>query len=222
MHKPILIIMKLSDSKIIKSLHLLVSVILIFYSIFIIIHLFWNGAPKASNSLKGYEVYGIEVKKAGGESTRTLEQWFNDQTIVQPTNRALVHLRFKSFDELFSASALLYQGSQIIYWLLIGFLIFSTQRLFHSFRKDKVFTNRNASLIMFAAITLMWLPIMRWITQYLFINCINQLNLNDSGYTLHNGLSLFSAETFIGLALLAFGLAFKTAVDIKKENESFI
>lgn len=214
--------MKLSDSKIIKSLHLIISVIMVFYCIFMIIHIFGRGAPGLSNSIKGYEVYGVEVKEIGVESTRTLEQWFNDQTIVHTTDRALVHLRFKSSDELYSAPALLYQGSQIIYWLLIGFLILCTQSLFNSFRKDKVFTNWNTSLIMFGAITLMWLPIMRWITQNLFINCINQLNINDSGYSLHNGLSLFGAETFIGLALLAFGLAFKAAVDIKKENESFI
>lgn len=214
--------MKLSDSKIIKSLNLLINLVMVCYFVFLITNLFMAGAPKASNSLKGYRVYGVQVEKVDGKSTGTLDQWFNNEVIVQPTNRALVSLRFKSSDDLFSLPALLYQGSQIIYWLLIGFLIFCTQRLFNALRKDRVFTNGNASLIMFGAITLMWLPIMRGITQSLFINCITKLGLNDSGYSLHNGSSLFSAETFIGLALLAFGLAFKAAVDIKKENESFI
>lgn len=76
--------------------------------------------------------------------------------------------------------------------------------------------------ISLGAIASMLLPIMNWVTQGLFINCIASLNLNDSGYSLKNGASLFGSETLIGLALLAFGLIFKAAVDIKEENESFI
>lgn len=222
MFQPILIIMKLSDSKIIKALHLLISFIMVLYFLFILTNLFMKAAPGLSHSVKGYKVYGVEVEKVNAKSSHSLDQWFNDAIIVQPTDRALVHVRFKSYDELFSFPAILYQASQIIYWLLIGFLIICIKKLFGSFSKDKVFTKRNASLIMFGAITLMWLPIMRWITQSLFINCINKLNLNDSGYVLHNGVSLMTSETLIGLALLAFGLVFKIAVNIKTENESFI
>lgn len=213
--------MKLSDSKLIKALHLLISFVIVLYFIFIPTNLFMKAAP-VSHSVKGYKVYGVKVEKVDEKSSHSLDQWFNDAIIVQPTNRALVHVRFKSYDDLFSFPAVLYQASQIIYWLLIGFLIICIKKLFGSFSKDKVFTKRNASLIMIGALVLMWLPIMRWITQNLFINCVNKLDLNDSGYVLHNGLSLLTSETFIGLALLAFGLVFKTAIDIKKENESFI
>ena len=84
------------------------------------------------------------------------------------------------------------------------------------------FTDKNASLIIFGSIGLMFLPIMRWITQELFINCIARLNLNNSDYILQNGVHIFSSETIIGLVLLAFGAAFKSGVTLKTENESFI
>jgi hypothetical protein len=61
-----------------------------------------------------------------------------------------------------------------------------------------------------------------WINQELFLNCIAVLSLNDSGYALQNGASLFGSETFVGLAMLAFGVAFKTGINLRNENESFI
>lgn len=214
--------MKLSDSKIIKSLDLLTTIVLLFYFAFLGIKLFNSGAPAVSNSLKGYAMYDIQAKPNDDKGVRSLADWFGKKVVVQPTNRALVELRFKSYDELFSLPALLYQVSQLFYWLLIGFLILCIKRLFSSFRKDEVFTTKNASLILWGSAVLMILPVMRSITQHLFINCITKLNLNDSGYLLQKGVGIIASETFIGLALLAFGLVFKTAIDIKKENDSFI
>ncbi|MFB2120861.1 DUF2975 domain-containing protein [Parapedobacter sp. 2B3] len=214
--------MKLSDSRTIKSLDLLTTIALLFYIAFLGTKLFNSGAPALSNSVKGYAVYDIQAKPHDDSRVRSLDDWFGKKVVVQPTNRALVDLRFKSYDELFSLPALLYQASQLIYWLLIGFLILCIKRLFSSFRKDKVFTTRNASLILWGSAMLMLLPVMRSITQHLFINCITKLNLNDSGYSLQKGVGFIAAETFIGLALLAFGLVFKTAIAIKKENDSFI
>ena len=68
----------------------------------------------------------------------------------------------------------------------------------------------------------MLLPVMRWITQEFFLNCITKLSLNSSDYMLHNGTHLFDTETIIGLVLLAFGAAFKSGVVLSRENESFI
>ena len=217
-----LIDMKFSDSKIIKSLDLLTTIILLFYVAFLCVKLFDSGAPALSNSLKGYAVYDILAKPRDDKNVRSLDDWFGKRVVVQPTNKALVDLRFKSYGELFSLPALLYQASQLLYWLLIGFLILCIKKLFSSFRKDEVFTTRNASLILWGSTVLMLLPVMRSITQYLFINCITKLNLNDSGYMLQKGVGFIAAETLIGLALLAFGLVFKTAIAIKKENDSFI
>ncbi|WP_379025298.1 DUF2975 domain-containing protein [Parapedobacter deserti] len=186
------------------------------------VKLFNSGAPALSNSLKGYAVYDIEAVPHEPVSVRSLDDWFRKRVVVYPTSSALVDLRFKSYDELFSVPALLYQVSQIFYWLLIGFLILCIKKLFGSFRRDEVFTTRNASLILWGSTVLILLPVMRSITQHLFINCITKLHLNDSGYSLRNGVGFIAAETMIGLALLAFGLVFKTAIDIKKENDSFI
>lgn len=214
--------MKLSNSKTIKSLDLLSTIVLLFYFAFLGGRLFNSGAPALSNSLKGYAVYDIQAKPHDDTGSRSLDDWFGKRVVVQPTNRALVDLRFKSYDELFSLPAILYQVSQIFYWLLIGFLILCIKGLFSSFRKDEVFTTRNASLILWGSAVLMLLPVIRSITQHFFINCIVKLNLNDSGYLLQKGGGFIASETFVGLALLAFGLVFKTAIDIKKENDSFI
>ncbi|MGK6352813.1 DUF2975 domain-containing protein [Parapedobacter sp. DT-150] len=214
--------MKLSNSKTIRSLDVLITIVLIFYFVFLGIKLFNSGAPAVSNSLKGYAMYDIQAKPHDDKRVLSLADWFGKKVVVQPTNRARVELRFKSYDELFSLPALSYQVFQLFYWLLIGFLILCIKRVFSSFRKDEVFTTRNASLILWGSAVLMILPVMRSITQRLFINCIIKLNLNDSGYLLQKGAGFIASETFIGLALLAFGLVFKTAIDIKKENDSFI
>jgi uncharacterized membrane protein YidH (DUF202 family) len=133
-----------------------------------------------------------------------------------------VYLRFKTYSELFSLSAISFQLVYFIYFLSIGFLILSVKLFFKSLTKNEVFTAKNASFIMSCGIILICLPVMRWLTQELFINCIHKLNLNDSGYYLSNGVALLDTETIIGLVLLAFGLAFKVGVDIKQENESFV
>ena len=89
-------------------------------------------------------------------------------------------------------------------------------------KNNEVFTQKNASTIMFSSLILLWLPIIRYLSQELLLNCIEKLNLNDSGYALANGASLFGAETFIGIALFAIWLAFRVGVEMKKENEAFI
>ncbi|MBE8720834.1 DUF2975 domain-containing protein [Sphingobacterium pedocola] len=214
--------MKLSDIKVIKWLNRLATVVAVFYLIFLAVHVFTSNAPRASNSLKGYNMYNVSAEYKDSKSPNTLKKWFNDRVVVQPTSKALVHLRFKSMSELISGSAILYQLAQLTYWLIIGFLILCIKMLFSSFSKDKVFTKRNASLILWGSTALIALPMVRWMAQELFINCIKTMNLNDSGYALTNGASVIAAETLIGLALLAFGLTFKAGVDMKKENESFI
>ncbi|WP_157766324.1 DUF2975 domain-containing protein [Pedobacter ginsengisoli] len=214
--------MKLSDSKIIKFLNSLATIILVLYAIFIFLKLFSPGAPKMSNSTRGYQVYDVIAKNKDQVLNQTLGEWFNDRLVVQPTNQSLVHLRFKSPSELFSFPAVLFQISQLIYWLLIGLIIYYIKKLFSSFNKDEVFTKKNATMILFGAITLILLPIIRWITQELFINCIVKLHLNDSGYVLQNGAGLIGSETLVGLTLLAFALAFKAGVNTRQENESFI
>ncbi|NRF38032.1 DUF2975 domain-containing protein [Pedobacter foliorum] len=216
--------MRLSDNKIIKFLNSLASVILVLYVFFLVIKLFSSGAPTMSNSTRDYQIYDVIAKNKVQDqvSAQALDKWFNNIVVVQPTNQSLIHLRFKSHSELFSFPAILFQISQLIYWLLIGLIIYCIKKLFNSFNKDEVFTKRNATMILFGAITLILLPIIRWITQELFINCIEKLHLNDSGYLLQNGTGLIGSETLVGLALLAFALAFKAGVNMKQENESFI
>ncbi|WP_133577219.1 DUF2975 domain-containing protein [Pedobacter metabolipauper] len=214
--------MNLSQNKTIKTLNFISTLVLVFYSIFLIIKLFSSGAPRLSKSIKEYEVYDLIAKPKNLKSARTLDTWFNSKTIVEPTHTALVAMRFKSYAELFSLPAVLFQLSQLIYWLSIGYLLLCVKRLFMSFSMDSVFTVRNTSLIMSGAVVLLFLPIFRWITKELFINCMIKLNLNDSNYDIQNLTKLIGTETLIGLALLAFGLAFKAGVDLKNENETFI
>lgn len=215
--------MKLSENKIIKMLNHLSTLVLIFYILFLVINLFSSTAPITSKSLKGYEVFNVIAKKTKEtDNLDHLTTWFKNKVVVQETDRALVHLRFKSYEELFSLPAIGFQLAVLCYWLLIGFLIVCVKRFFLSLTRDEVFTRRNASIIMFASLSLIWLPIIRWLVQELFINCIERLSLNDSGYLLENGEHLFGSETIIGLTLFAFGWAFKVGVNMKNENESFI
>ena len=214
--------MKLSESKVIKTLNVLSSLALFSCAVILIVQIF-SSAPKGSNAIKEYPMYNIiTYPKHQVDTVDYLKSWFNDRVIVQKTNRAVVYLRFKNTDDLFSPSAILFQLSFYLYILMIGTLILFIKLFFNSLSKDNVFTKKNASLIMLASLILMWLPIMKWISQELFINCINHLSNNDSKYTLTNGEHLFGSETIIGLALMAFGLAFKVGVNIKQENESFV
>jgi hypothetical protein len=220
------LIMKLSESRVIKTLNGLATIVLVFYIIVLLIKFFSSGVPNASQGIKWYEVYHVKAEpltKANSISSNNgLDKWFNNKVFVSENKKAMVYLRFKTYSELFSLSAISFQLVYFIYFLSIGFLILSVKLFFKSLTKNEVFTAKNASFIMSCGIILICLPVMRWLTQELFINCIHKLNLNDSGYYLSNGVALLDTETIIGLVLLAFGLAFKVGVDIKQENESFV
>lgn len=223
--------MKLSNNNTAKYLYYFSNVAMIFYIIFLAVNVFSSGIPSSGKGVKAYNVYDVKIAPKNIETSQsqqtdvseTLDRWFNDTLIIRPVQgKGLVLLRFQSISELFSFPAIVYQISQLFYWFLIGFLIFCIRKLFKSFNNNTIFTDKNASLIIFGSIGLMFLPIMRWITQELFINCITKLNLNNSDYILQNGAHVFSSETIIGLVLLAFGAAFKSGVTLKTENESFI
>jgi hypothetical protein len=221
-----LLIMKLSESKVIKSLNQLATIALIFYIIILLIKLFSSGVPSATKGVKWYDVYNIKAEKYIRNNTvspnNNMDTWFENKIVVNETKRALISIRFKTYSELFSLSAITFQLAYFIYFISIGFVILSVKRFFKSLTRNEVFTRKNASIIIFCSTVLMCLPIARWLTQELFINCIRKLNLNDSGYHLSNGAGLLGTETIIGLVLLAFGLAFKVGVDIQQENESFV
>jgi hypothetical protein len=210
--------MKLSENKVIKTLNLLATIALVIYVVMLIVQIL-SSSPKASNGIRDYMMNNvIAYPKHQVDTVDHLKSWFNDSVIVQKTNSALVSLRFKNYDDLFSPSAILFQLSFYLYIIMIGALILFVKLFFNSLSKDKVFTKKNATFIMVASLILMWLPIMKWISQELFINCIT----NDSNYTFTNGEHLLGSETIIGLVLMALGLAFKVGVDIKQENESFV
>ena len=214
--------MRLSEHRTIKGLNVISTLIIGFYILFIIIKLFSQGTPTASNSIKGFMLYDMMAKPKNLKDTRSLEEWFDSKIIVDPTFKALVSLRVKSSIQLYSTSGILFQCSQLIYWLAIGYLLLCIKMLFSSFSKDQVFTSKNALIITTGAIIMMALPLIRWLTKELFISFINTMNLNDSGYTITNASSILGSETLIGFALLAFGLVFRAGVDLKNENESFI
>jgi len=214
--------MKLSESKVIKNINRLATIVLVFYFIFLLQQFFTSSSPAISKAVKSYEVYNVKLNYFTNKAEDPLKSWFNDTVVVQKTDRALVHLRFRSYDQLFSLPALLFQFSIVVYWLLIGAIIILIKMFFQSLTKDKVFTIRNASIIIWGSLLLICLPIARWFSQELFVSCINQLHLNDSKYALSNGEGIIASETVMGLITLAFGLAFKVGVDIKQENESFV
>ncbi|WP_145854722.1 DUF2975 domain-containing protein [Pedobacter suwonensis] len=218
--------MKLSESKIIKVLNVLATVVLVFYVILLLIKMFSSGVPSASQGVKWYELYHVKaepiVKAKVIAGNRSLDKWFNNKVLVNENKEAMVYLRFKTFTELFSLSAIGFQLAYFIYFLSIGFIILSIKRFFKSLTLNEIFTRKNATIIILSSIVLICLPIIRWITQELFINCISSLKLNDSGYYLSNGVGILDTETIIGMVLFAFGLAFKVGVDIKQENESFV
>jgi hypothetical protein len=216
--------MKLSESKTIKALNTLATIALVLYSIVLLNQLFNSGVPNSGNGIKWYEVYNVKAQplvKVDSSVGKALGKWFHNKVFVSETKRALVSLRFQTYTELFSYRAVIFQLSYFVYLLSFGFLIFSVKRFFKSLTRNEVFTRKNASIIMMSSLVLMWLPIIKWLTQELFINCIQHLH-NDSGYSFSNGESMFASETIIGLVLMAFGLAFKVGVEIKQENESFV
>ena len=214
--------MELSENKTIKTLNIISTGILGIYIILLIVKLFSTGSPSASNAIKGFGVYDMVAKPKDLKHNRTLEDWFSARIIIEPTYKALISVRLKSNVELYSFSALAFQFSQLIYWLSIGYLLLCVKMLFNSFSRDKVFTVRNAFIIRSGAIVLLILPCIRWVTNELFLNLIIKMNLNDSNYAIQNQTGILDTETLVGLALLAFGFAFRAGVDIKNENEAFI
>ncbi len=215
--------MKLSESKLIRNINRLATIVLAFYVIFLLQQLFTSSSPAISKAVKSYEVYNVKLNYFTNKIAEDpLKSWFHDTVVIQKTDRALVHLRFRTYDQLFSLPALLFQFSIVVYWLVIGVIIALIKMFFKSLTKDNVFTTRNASIIIWGSLLLMCLPVVRWLSQELFVSCIDQLRLNDSKYALSNGEHIIASETIIGLIILTFGLAFKVGVDIKQENESFV
>jgi len=218
--------MKLSDSKVIKAINGFASFALVLYVIILIVSVFNSGVPSATKGIKWYTVFNVKaeerVSKSAVSTDDPLDNWFKRNLLVSETKMSSVSLRFKSYSDLFSLSAIAFQLAYLCYFMCIGLLIILIKRFFKSLTKDEVFTKKNVSIIIWCSVVLMVLPSLRWVTQELLINCINKLKLNDSGYKLSNGVSLFDAETIIGLVILAFGLTFKIGVDIKQENEAFV
>jgi len=214
--------MRLSENKTIRVLNIMSTGILCLYIIFLIVKIFSPGSPAASNSVKGFNIYDMVAKPKNLTNARSLEDWFSSKVIVEPTYKALISIRIKSNDELYSFPSLLFQFTNLVYWLAIGYLLLCVKMLFSSFSKNKVFTTNNAHLITSGAIVMLALPAIRWATNELFINLIVKMNLNDSSYTIQNQTSISGSETLIGIALLAFSLAFRAGVDLKNENEAFI
>ena len=215
--------MKLSESRLIRNLDRFATAALIFYVIFILVKVFSISAPALSKSVKGYEMYGVQVKVPANENTNaSLEDWFKKKVIVNKTNLGMVEVRFKTYSQLFSFSAIIFQIAQYFQWICIGLLALGTKCFFASLRKDEVFTARNGRMIIAMGFLLMLLPLLGWLAQELFLNCIAILNLNDSGYVLNNGRKFFDSTTLVGLVVIALGLAFKVGVQIKQENEAFV
>ncbi|RBQ03274.1 DUF2975 domain-containing protein [Pedobacter miscanthi] len=218
--------MKLSESKVIKWLNRFAGFALVLYIVILMVSIFNSGVPSAAKGIKWYTVFNVKaeekVKNNAVSINEGLDNWFNKGFLVSETKMSSVSLRFKSYSDLFSFSAITFQLAYLFYFLCIGLLILLVKLFFKSLTKDEIFTRKNVSIIIYSSVILMLLPSIRWITQEFLINCITKLKLNDSGYVISNGASFFGTETLIGLVLLAFGLAFKVGVDIKQENEAFV
>ncbi|WP_293938335.1 hypothetical protein [Sphingobacterium sp. UBA5996] len=223
--------MKFLRYKTARYLYYLSRMVMVFYILFLGSNLFKSGIPSLGTGVKAYGIYNVNIIPKNtdiyandqNEISNPLNHWFNDKLIIHPVPlKAFVQVRFQSYKELFSFPSILYQIAQLSYWLIIGFLIFFVQKIFKSFSNNIFFTAENASLIIFSSVCLILLPIIRWVTQELFIQCITNLGLNNSDYILQNGTHFFDTETIIGLVLLAFGAAFRAGDVLSRENESFI
>lgn len=215
--------MKLSESRLIRNLDRFATAALIFYVIFILVKVFSTSAPALSKSVKGYDMYGVQVRVSDKSDPKaSLEDWFRNKVVVRKTNIGTVEVRFKTYSQLFSFPAIIFQIAQYLHWICIGLLALGTKYFFASLRRDNVFTAKNGRIIISMGFLLMLLPLLGWLAQELFINCIATLNLNDSGYLLSNGRKFFDSTTLVGLVVIALGLAFKVGVQIKQENEAFV
>ncbi|MBO9595609.1 MAG: DUF2975 domain-containing protein [Niabella sp.] len=220
--------MKIADSRIIKILDRVSGAVFLFALLVLLIKICSSGAPALSNSIKGYEVNDIYVTRQVAPDTthhdpnKTLDQWFKKTTVVQPHNKALVHLRFKTYKELLNPAALLFQLAYYSYYIIIVLAAFQLKMFFGNLSRNEVFTKRNTRKLFITGLLFMLIPLIKSIQNVLFIKAVNSLNLNDSGYAFSYSFRLVAHETVFGVMIIVFSLVFKAGTDVQRENESFI
>ncbi|MCD2424564.1 DUF2975 domain-containing protein [Niabella pedocola] len=220
--------MKIGNSRIIKILDRISGAVFLFALLVLLVNIFSSGAPALSNSIRGYKVNDIRVKPLEKPDTtyqdpnQTLNQWFKKTTIVQPHQDALVHLRFKTYKELLSPTALLFQLAYYSYYMIIVLAAFLLKMFFGNLSRNEVFTQSNTRKLFITGSLFMLIPLIKSIQNTLFIKTVSSLNMNDSGYAFSYPFRLVSYETIFGAMIIVFSLVFKAGTDVQRENESFI
>lgn len=219
--------MNIANSKIIKLLDRITGAVFLFTLLLLFIKIFTNGAPSLSHSKRGYTVNNIQTKPFKTntdtiEADKRLFNWFNSTTVVQPHNRALVDLRFRSNKQLFHPLAISFQVMYYLYFVLIMLSAWQLKMFFGALCRNEIFTSGNTRRLMLIGIFFMLIPIINSLQREFFIKTINTLRMNDSSYQLDSHFNFLSSETVFGLMMIVFSLVFKVGADVQKENESFI
>ncbi|MCF3110748.1 DUF2975 domain-containing protein [Niabella sp. CC-SYL272] len=220
--------MKIADSRIIKILDRISGAVFLFTLLVLLVKIFSSGAPALSGSVRGYQINNITAKPQKRPDTtyhdpgKTLDQWFKKTIIVQPHNEALVHLRFKTYKDLLNPVTVLFQLAYYSYYIIIVLAAFQLKMFFGNLSRNEVFTKKNTRKLFITGLLFMLIPLIKSIQNVLFIEAINGLNINDSGYSFSYSFRLVSPETIFGAMMIVFSLVFKAGTDVQQENEAFI
>lgn len=220
--------MKIADSRIIKILDRISGAVFLFALLVLLVKIFSSGAPALSGSVRGYQVNNVTAKQQEKPDTtyhdpnRTLDRWFKKIIIVQPHNKALAQLRFKTYKDLLSPIALLFQLAYYSYYIIIVLAAFQLKMFFGNLSRNEIFTKNNSRKLFMTGLLFMLIPLVKSTQNVLFVKTVNSLNMNDSGYLLTDVFRLISPETIFGAMMIVFSLVFKAGADVQKENESFI
>ncbi|WP_129715707.1 DUF2975 domain-containing protein [Pedobacter sp. SYP-B3415] len=217
--------MNKTQSILLRVLYALSNFAVVVYVIAFVVNVLTSASPATSKAIKSFQLEDINVTRRQHQEltpSQTLEGWFKNNVIVHEYKRGTVHLRFRSWNELMSFPAVSFQLGWLLYWLIIGLVVLGVRQLLAALRKNMIFTRRNILWLQVIGFSLIALPLSGWLMKELFIHCISEMGMNDSGYLLHNASRFTSSETIWGSILLVIAFVFRTGAQLKEENESFV
>lgn len=222
--------MMFSKSPVIKFLDRIAGAAFLMALLVLLIKIFFPGPLFENKPVRIYTIQKIiaykpiRLLKIDSATYYKQQEQIREQTLTVKTDRtATLDLRFKKNEQLYHPVAILFQLAFYSFYILIVLATFQLKMFFGNISKDEFFSSDSVKRLFLTGLFFICIPVVEKIQGSLFIDTINTLLLNDSGYILHNdGISIFSSLTAFGIMMIIFSLIFKVGVSIKNENEDFV
>ena len=223
--------MMFSKSPIIKFLDRIVGAAFLLALLALLIKIFFPGPLIESKPVRVYAVNNISISKSIQIERKDFPEYYKKRQeeqqqavmVVRRDSTGTVSLWFKKYEQLYQPWAILFQLVFYSFYILFVLATFQLKMFFGNICRDQIFSPDSVKRLFLTGLFFICIPVIEKIQGSVFVKTIEELQLNDSGYTFTNdGISIFSFLTVFGIMMIIFSIIFKVGVNIKNENEDFV